>query len=97
MAVFVFILFLVLGLTFFGLGVYLIVSDEACLGIISSVFGAIVIALGVTGVTIDTINKSKVESLLETGKYEIVTHDDYSYNELKSFTCIDGVYLKEVE
>ena len=97
MAVFVFILFFVLGLTFFSLGVYLIASDEDCLGIISSVFGVIVLVLGLTVFSIGAINKSKVDALLETGKYEIVTHDDYSYNELKSFTCIDGVYLKEVE
>ncbi len=97
MAVFVFILFFVLGFTFFSLGIYLITSDEECLGVISSVFGVIVLVLGISVLSIETMNKSKVDALLETGKYEIVTHDDYSYNELKSFTCIDGVYLKEVE
>lgn len=97
MAVFVFILFFVLGLTFFSLGVYLIVSDEDCLGTISSVFGAIVLILGITVLGIDHTNKSKVDALLETGKYEIVTHNDYSLNELKQFKNVGGVYIKEIE
>ena len=97
MAVFVFILFFVLGLAFFSLGIYLITSDEDCLGIISSVFGAIVLTLGITVFSIYSSNKSKVNALVESGKYEIVTQDDYSLNELKQFTCIGGVYLKEVD
>lgn len=97
MATFVFILFLILGLTFFTFGIHLIVNDEEYIGILSSVFAIIVLIIGVTVFSIDNTNKANVEALLESGKYEIVTNEDYSLKELKQFICIDGVYLKEVE
>lgn len=42
-------------------------------------------------------NVGRVNGLLESGKYEIATHDDYSINELETFLKIDGVYLKCTE
>ena len=42
-------------------------------------------------------NDGKVEGLVESGKYEIVTNEDYSLKELETFLKINGVYLKEVE
>ena len=41
--------------------------------------------------------EGEVQGLLCSGKYEIVSNEDYSLNELKSFIKIDGYYLKEVE
>ena len=38
-----------------------------------------------------------VQGLLCSGKYEIVSNEDYSLNELKSFIKINGYYLKEIE
>ena len=38
-----------------------------------------------------------VQGLLCSGKYEIVSNEDYSLNELKSFIKINEYYLKEVE
>ena len=38
-----------------------------------------------------------VNGLLCSGKYEIVSNEDYSLNELKSFIKINDYYLKEVE
>ena len=38
----------------------------------------------------------RVNGLVESGKYEIVTNDDYSMNELETFLKINGVYLKEL-
>ena len=38
-----------------------------------------------------------VQGLLCSGKYEIVSNEDYSLNELKSFIKINGYYLKEVD
>ena len=42
-------------------------------------------------------NVGRVNGLVESGKYEIVTNDDYSMNELETFLKINGVYLKELE
>ena len=41
-------------------------------------------------------NVGRVNGLVESGKYEIVTHDAYSINELEKFLKINGVYLKEL-
>lgn len=38
-----------------------------------------------------------VNGLVNSGKYEIVSNDNYSLNELKSFIKINGYYLKEVD
>ena len=37
------------------------------------------------------------DGLVNSGKYEIVSNENYSLNELKSFIKIDGVYLKEID
>ena len=41
--------------------------------------------------------EGEVQGLLCSGKYEIVSNEDYSLNELKSFIKIDGYYLKEID
>ena len=41
--------------------------------------------------------EGEVQGLLCSGKYEIVSNEDYSLNELKSFVKINDYYLKEVE
>ena len=38
----------------------------------------------------------RVNGLVESGKYEIVTNDDYSMNELEKLLKINGTYLKEL-
>lgn len=39
----------------------------------------------------------RAQEMVESGRYEIATHNDYSLNELNEFIYINGVYLKEVE
>ena len=41
--------------------------------------------------------EGQVQGLLYSGKYEIVSNENYSLNELKSFIKINGYYLKEIE
>ena len=41
--------------------------------------------------------EGEIQGLLCSGKYEIVSNEDYSLNELKSFIKINGYYLKEIE
>ena len=41
--------------------------------------------------------EGEVQGLLCSGKYEIVSNENYSLNELKSFIKINDYYLKEVE
>lgn len=57
------------------------------------VFNVIAVILGVySGRSI-----GRAEGLVESGKYEIVTNEDYSIKELETFIKINGVYLKEVD
>lgn len=65
--------------------------------VVTFVFGiALNIAAMAFGVSFGE-NEGKVEGLVESGKYEIVTNEDYSIKELETFLKINGVYLKEVE
>ena len=41
--------------------------------------------------------EGEIQGLLCSGKYEIVSNEDYSLNELKSFIKINNCYLKEVD
>ena len=41
--------------------------------------------------------EGEAQGLLCSGKYEIVSNEQYSLNELKSFIKINGYYLKEVD
>ena len=41
--------------------------------------------------------EGEVQGLLCSGKYEIVSNENYSLNELKAFIKINGYYLKEVD
>ena len=41
--------------------------------------------------------EGEIQGLLCSGKYEIVSNEDYSLNELKSFIKINDVYLKEID
>ena len=69
-------------------------TDEALMGIIMGlVFNLVAIFWGVEyGKQVGRVN-----GLVESGKYEIVTNDDYSINELEKFLKINGTYLKELE
>mgnify|MGYP003481056299 FL=1 len=41
--------------------------------------------------------EGEIQGLLYSGKYEIVSNENYSLNELKSFIKINDCYLKEVD
>lgn len=41
--------------------------------------------------------EGEIQGLLYSGKYEIVSNENYSLNELKSFIKINGVYLKLID
>lgn len=93
---FIFLLFV----SFLALGVifYNALEDEATvLKVVIFVFGiALNIAAVVSSVSFGE-DVGKVEGLVENGKYEIVTNEDYSLKELETFLKINGVYLKEVD
>ena len=68
-------------------------TDEALMGIIMGLVFSLVATFW--GIEYGK-NVGRVKGLVESGKYEIVTNDDYSMNELEKFLKINGVYLKEL-
>lgn len=97
MEVFLFILFLLLGIGIICLGVYGAYMNDTLIGVMVCILGVLILVLSIGFFSSYNINKAKVDALVESGKYEIVTHDDYSMNELKQFKNVGDVYLKEVD
>lgn len=97
MEVFLFILFLLLGIGIICIGVYGAYMNDMLSGVMVCILGVLILILSIGLFSSYNITKSKVDALVESGKYEIVTHDDYSMNELKQFKNVGGVYLKEVD
>ena len=93
-----FIFLLLFSFLALGAILYNSLEDEfTVLKVVTFVFGiALNIAAVAFGVSFGE-NEGKVEGLVESGKYEIVTNEDYSLKELETFLKINGVYLKEVE
>ena len=68
-------------------------TDEALMGIIVGlVFNLVAMFWGIEYGK----NVGRVNGLVESGKYEIVTNGDYSLKELETFLEINGTYLKEL-
>lgn len=97
MEVFLFVLFSLLCIGIICLGAYSYHINDMLIGVMVCIFGVLILILSIGLFSSYNINKAKVDALVESGKYEIVTHDDYSMNELKQFKNIGGVYLKEVD
>ena len=97
MEVLLFVLFSLLGIGIICIGAYSYHMNDMLSGVMICILGVLILILSISIFSNYNITKAKVTALVESGKYEIVTHDDYSLNELKQFTCIGGVYLKEVE
>lgn len=97
MEVFLFILFLLLSIGIICVGVYGAYMNDTVIGVMLCTLGVLILILSIGLFSNYNINKAKVNALVDSGKYEIVTHDDYSLNELKQFKNVGGVYLKEVD
>ena len=95
---FIFLLLLLFSFLALGAVLYLSIEDEdEVLKVAIFVFGiALNMAAMIFGIKFGE-NEGKVDGLVESGKYEIVTNEDYSLKELETFLKINGVYLKEVE
>lgn len=97
MEVFLFVLFSLLGIGIIVIGAYSYHMNDMLSGVMVCTLGVLILILSIGLFSNYNITKAKVTALVESGKYEIVTHDDYSLNELKQFKNVGGIYLKEVE
>lgn len=97
MEVLLFVLFSLLGIGIICIGAYSYHMNDMLSGVMVCILGVLILILSICLFSSYNITKAKVNALVESGKYEIVTHDDYSMNELKQFMSVGGVYLKEVD
>ena len=88
-----FVSFLALGTIFYNA-----LEDEASvIKVVTFVFGVVLNIAAVLSSISFGEDVGKIEGLVESGKYEIVTNEDYSLKELETFLKVNGVYLKEVD
>ena len=93
---FIFLLFvslLALGTIFYNA----LENEATVLKVVIFVFGIVLNIAAVLSSVSFGKDVGKVEGLVESCKYEIVTNEDYSLKELETFLKINGVYLKEVD
>lgn len=98
MEIFFSILLALFGLSLVGFGAYYAHQWSTSSGVAILAIGLLVLLLDVPYISWCVNTKIKVDTLLESGKYEIVTNEDYSLKELEQqFMKVGCVYLKEVE
>lgn len=91
------ILCLLLGLGLVGFGAYYAHQWYTDGGVAIVVLGIFMLAISIPLTAYNINIETRVKALVESGKYEIVTNEDYSLKELEQFMNVGGVYLKEVE
>lgn len=94
---FLYILLLLIGLGLVGYGAWYAYQWDTGSGATFLVIGILLLFLGIPMTTYHIDTQIKVETLVESGHYEIVTNEDYSLKELEQFMNVGGVYLKEVD
>ena len=94
---FLFVVFCIISIVLLVVAIYISFFKDEDLGftlLLIDVFFFMVVAI--TG-SYWGYKEGEVQGLLCSGKYEIVSNEDYSLNELKSFIKINGYYLKEID
>ena len=94
---FLFVFCCIISIVLLVVAIYVSFFKDEDLGfalLLIDVFFFIVVAI--TG-SYYSYKEGEVQGLLCSGKYEIVSNENYSLNELKSFIKINGYYLKEIE
>lgn len=83
----------VAGLCF---GIYLL-CNSSDFGGMTFAFSLIFFIVSLIYVPLVAFDAGKVDGLVESGKYEIVTHNDYSMKELQEFKKVGDHYLKNTD
>lgn len=92
-----FILFLLIGVIFIGTSLALILNDSENGGLAAMVVGVFFFVIALVSGVFWGYDEGKIQGLVNSGKYEIVSNEDYSLKELSSFVKINKTYLKEIE
>ena len=77
--------------------IYIVVIEDEDLGVYLLLVDIFFFILTTISGSYYFYKDGEIQGLLCSGKYEIVSNENYSLNELKSFIKINGYYLKEVD
>ena len=94
---FLFVLCCIIAIVLLVVAIYVSFFKDEDLGfalLLIDVFFFIVVAISGSYYS---YKEGEVQGLLCSGKYEIVSNENYSLNELKTFIKINGYYLKEID
>ena len=94
---FLFVFHCIISIVLLVVAIYISFFKDEDLGfalLLIDVFFFMVVAI--TG-SYYSYKEGTVNGLLCSGKYEIVSNEDYSLNELKTFIKINEYYLKEID
>jgi hypothetical protein len=97
MEIFCIALFIAFSLLVISVGVWCALKCGNGVGWLLSVIGVGVLLVTMMYGVSSYDYKIKVDTLVESGHYEIVTNEDYSLKELEQFMNVGGVYLKEID
>lgn len=92
-----FILFLLVGVVFLGVSLGLILNNSENSGLVAMAGGVFFFVLAIISGVFWGYEEGKIQGLVYSGKYEIVSNEEYSLKELNSFVKINETYLKEIE
>lgn len=87
----------IIAVILFILAIYISVEENEDLGIYLFIADIFFFILTAISGSYYFYQEGEVQGLLCSGKYEIVSNENYSLNELKSFIKINGYYLKEID
>ena len=83
---------------FLAVGIYsLIKSGTTTPSLIALVIGFAINVVAIACAVGYGKGVGKVEGMLESGKYEVATHDDYSMKELEKFKKVNGIYFRCID
>lgn len=91
------ILFLLLGIGLVCGGAYYAYHWYTDSGLAILAIGIFMLAISIPLTVYHIDTGIRVDTLVKSGKYKIVTNEDYSLKELEQFMNVGGVYLKETE
>lgn len=96
MEIFGLVFFVIAATALLGWSIYLLCNNNDLGGLLLA-FAVIALGLTLSFGTLGVYERGRINGLVESGKYEIVTNEDYSMKELQEFKKVGDYYLKEIE
>lgn len=96
MEIFGLVFFVIVAAALLCWSIYLLCNDDDLGGLLLT-FAVIALGSALSFGTLGVYDRGKVNGLVESGKYIIVTNEDYSMKELQEFKKVGDYYLKNID